>query len=191
MASPGTITRRGPRALDPLPCLGLPRGLPARRADLRGMGRRGGSPHPMRLPPDIVERLRDHIGAALPANGRAWGPGIPARVQPQRGVIWATGLGTHYGVRVPLDLIADAIPASREDHARLARRRHDGSSKKTSARTGCSAAGGPTRSAGVTSSANYSPTRPEAPQPRREFPRGRSPAQLRRSPTPHPPVGDG
>ena len=51
MASPGTITRRGPRALDPLPCLGLPRGLPARRADLRGMGWLGCSPHPMRLPP--------------------------------------------------------------------------------------------------------------------------------------------
>lgn len=69
----------------------------------------------MRLTLDIVGRLWAQIDAALPADCRAWRPGIPARVRPLRGVIWATGLGTHYGVRVPLDLIADAIPASRED----------------------------------------------------------------------------
>ena len=93
------------------------------------MGCHGWSPPaPGGCPPDIVESLRDQIGAALPADCRAWGPGIPVRVQPQGGVIWATGLG--YGVRVPLDLIAAAIQAGREDHDHLARRRHDGSSKK-------------------------------------------------------------
>ena len=61
--------------------------------------------------PDIVERLWDQIGPALPADCRALVHGIPALVQPQSGVILATGLGTQYGVRVPLDLIADAIRA--------------------------------------------------------------------------------
>ncbi len=61
--------------------------------------------------PDIVERLWDQIGAALPADCRCLIHGTPALTQPKSGVILAIGIGTQYGLRLPGSLATDATKA--------------------------------------------------------------------------------
>ena len=61
--------------------------------------------------PEIVERLWEQLGAALPSDCRCLVHLIPALVQPRSGVILAAGLGTQYGVRVPGALVSAAIAA--------------------------------------------------------------------------------
>ncbi len=61
--------------------------------------------------PEIVERLWEQLGAALPSDCRCLVHLIPALVQPRSGVILATGLGTQYGVRVPAALVSSALAA--------------------------------------------------------------------------------
>lgn len=59
--------------------------------------------------PDIVERLWDRLGRALPADGRALVYGTPALVHPTAGVILALAYGTQYALHVPEALLATAI----------------------------------------------------------------------------------
>lgn len=61
--------------------------------------------------PEIVERLWQQLGAALPSDCRCLVHLTPALVQPRSGVILATGLGTQYGVRVPAALVSAALAA--------------------------------------------------------------------------------
>ena len=61
--------------------------------------------------PDIVERLWDQIGAALPADCRCLVHGTPTLVHPQTCVILAIGIGTQYGLRCPGGLATAAIKA--------------------------------------------------------------------------------
>ncbi|MDX2227144.1 MAG: hypothetical protein SFY92_08675 [Verrucomicrobiae bacterium] len=61
--------------------------------------------------PDIVERLWDRIGPALPKNGRCLIHGTPALAHPKSGVILALGIGTQYGLRLTTSLADEAIRA--------------------------------------------------------------------------------
>lgn len=61
--------------------------------------------------PDIVERLWDQIGAALPADCRCLICGTPALAHPRSGIILAIGIGTQYGLRLPGPLAAEATRA--------------------------------------------------------------------------------
>jgi hypothetical protein len=58
--------------------------------------------------PEIVERLWDQIGAPLPADCRGLVYCNPALVHPKSGVIFAIGLGTWYGLRLPGSLASEA-----------------------------------------------------------------------------------
>ena len=59
--------------------------------------------------PDVVGRLWDQIGAALPADCRSLVYGNLALVHPASGVILAVGSGTTYILRIPSWLISDVI----------------------------------------------------------------------------------
>jgi hypothetical protein len=61
--------------------------------------------------PDIVERIWDNIGIALPIDCRGLIHSNPALVQPKSGVILSIGLGTWYGLRLPGLLATEAIRA--------------------------------------------------------------------------------
>lgn len=61
--------------------------------------------------PDVVQRLWDQIGRALPKNGRCLIHGTPALVHARAGIILAVGLGTQYALRLPGRLAADAVAA--------------------------------------------------------------------------------
>jgi hypothetical protein len=50
--------------------------------------------------PDVVERIWDRIGAALPEDCRAVVLGTPALVHPAAGVVMAVALGTSYALRL-------------------------------------------------------------------------------------------
>jgi hypothetical protein len=51
--------------------------------------------------PDIVQRVWDELGRALPEDGRCLLFGTPALVHPKSGVILAVCFGTAYSLRLP------------------------------------------------------------------------------------------
>lgn len=51
--------------------------------------------------PEVVGRLWDEIGKALPVDSRALVFGTPALVRPDSGVVLAFALGTEYALRLP------------------------------------------------------------------------------------------
>ena len=59
--------------------------------------------------PDIVERVWDQLGRALPVDGRALVYGTPALVHPSAGVLLALAYGTQYAIRVPEASLATAV----------------------------------------------------------------------------------
>jgi hypothetical protein len=59
--------------------------------------------------PDIVERVWDQIGSALPVDCRCLVCGTPALVQPDSGIILAFCLGMAYCLRLPSELLEEAI----------------------------------------------------------------------------------
>lgn len=61
--------------------------------------------------PDIVQRVWDDLGGALPADGRAIVYGTPALVDPRSGVVLAMAYGTAYVIRVPESLLEAAYKA--------------------------------------------------------------------------------
>jgi hypothetical protein len=61
--------------------------------------------------PDVVHRLWDEIGPALPTDCRGLVYEIPALVHAKSSVILALGLGTGYGLRLPGELKELAISA--------------------------------------------------------------------------------
>jgi hypothetical protein len=62
--------------------------------------------------PDLVERLWDELGAALPVDCRAVFFGTPALIEPRTGIVFAFAGGTHtYGLRLPPREHADAVRA--------------------------------------------------------------------------------
>jgi hypothetical protein len=73
--------------------------------------------------PDIVEKLWDGLGNALPQDCRWMVCGVPALVHPIRGIILAVGLGTQYGLRLA---DATAVAAAVRQGAETAHRYGDG-----------------------------------------------------------------
>jgi len=61
--------------------------------------------------PDIVQRVWDDLGGALPADCRAIVYGTPALVDPRSGVVLAMACGTAYVIRVPENLLEAAYKA--------------------------------------------------------------------------------
>jgi hypothetical protein len=61
--------------------------------------------------PEIVERLWDQIGKALPTDCRILVHGVPGLLHPESGIILGLGLGTQYGLRLGADLVPIALQA--------------------------------------------------------------------------------
>ena len=59
--------------------------------------------------PDVVERVWDELGEALPLESRCLVFGTPALVHGGTGTILAVALGTTYALRVPSDHFPDAL----------------------------------------------------------------------------------
>lgn len=59
--------------------------------------------------PDVVTRVWDVLGAALPFDGRAIVFETPALVHPEAGVVLAMAFGTAYLLHLPGELAAEAI----------------------------------------------------------------------------------
>jgi len=68
--------------------------------------------------PDIVERVWDQLGAAVPKPCRCIAGGTPALVHPQTGIIFALALGTQYGLRLPGGLADEAVRAGAKTQVR-------------------------------------------------------------------------
>lgn len=58
--------------------------------------------------PDIVTRVWDGLGAALPADGRAIVFGAPSLVHARRGIVLAMAFGTSYLLHLPPAIAAEA-----------------------------------------------------------------------------------
>ncbi len=102
---------------------------PANREVLAYLGRKGGQspsaaergdcpPHEVADPyrklgahPDLVERLWDELGGALPRPCRWVARGTPALAHPDSGVLFGFAGGTVYALRLPPAELADAIAA--------------------------------------------------------------------------------
>lgn len=61
--------------------------------------------------PEIVERLWDRIGPALPEDCRCRVGRNPALAHPRTGLILALAMGTQYGLRLPLGALQLALDA--------------------------------------------------------------------------------
>jgi len=61
--------------------------------------------------PDIVSRVWETLGGALPADSRAIVYGTPALVHPKNGVVLALAYGTAYVIKIPDDEMSEAIEA--------------------------------------------------------------------------------
>jgi hypothetical protein len=61
--------------------------------------------------PDVVERVWDQLGAAVPIDSRCLLCGTPALVHPKSGVILVVSYGTEYTLRIPVDAIGEALKA--------------------------------------------------------------------------------
>jgi hypothetical protein len=61
--------------------------------------------------PDVVERLWDQIGRALPRECKATVFGTPALIHPQSGLVLAFAMGTEYAVRLPREILETRRPA--------------------------------------------------------------------------------
>lgn len=59
--------------------------------------------------PDIVQRLWDQIGVALPRDCRSLVCGVPALTHPDSGVILAVGMGTQYCLKLDAPLAEAAL----------------------------------------------------------------------------------
>jgi len=70
--------------------------------------------------PEIVERVWQQIGSAMPTKCRFNVCGTPALVQPDSGVLFAFALGTQYCLRLPPSLIETALQAQVKTSTRWA-----------------------------------------------------------------------
>jgi len=61
--------------------------------------------------PDVVARVWQQLGAALPADGACLVNGHPCLVHPSAGVLLAVCMGTEYVLRVPAGRLAEALAA--------------------------------------------------------------------------------
>ena len=61
--------------------------------------------------PDIVTRVWDTLGGALPADCRAMVYGTPALVHPKNGVVLALAYGTSYVIRTQEDFVEETLEA--------------------------------------------------------------------------------
>jgi hypothetical protein len=61
--------------------------------------------------PDVVSRVWETLGGALPTDCRAIVYGTPALVQSRSGVVLALAYGTAYVIRIPNDIVSEAIKA--------------------------------------------------------------------------------
>jgi hypothetical protein len=61
--------------------------------------------------PDIVERVWDQLGKALPVECRQVILGSPTLVHPDSGVILAIAIGTQYGLRLPSRVSLEPVAA--------------------------------------------------------------------------------
>ncbi|HXS97849.1 MAG TPA: hypothetical protein VN736_24790 [Candidatus Limnocylindrales bacterium] len=59
--------------------------------------------------PEVVQRIWDELGKALPRDCRRVVYSTPALVHPENGTIFALALGTGYGLRLPPPLVEVAI----------------------------------------------------------------------------------
>lgn len=64
--------------------------------------------------PDVVERVWDGLGRALPRASRALVFGTPALVHVGSGVVLAVGLGTSYALRLPAAALSEPASATLE-----------------------------------------------------------------------------
>ena len=61
--------------------------------------------------PDIVERVWDQLGKALPVESRRVVCGTPALLNPASKVLIAVSMGTQYAIRLPSAVLASRIPS--------------------------------------------------------------------------------
>jgi len=60
--------------------------------------------------PDVVARVWDELGKALPVNSRALAFGTPALIHHASGIVLAFALGTEYALRLPRRMGKQARP---------------------------------------------------------------------------------
>lgn len=68
--------------------------------------------------PDVVERIWDQLGRALPTDCRCIFCGTPALVHPRTNIVLAFACGTRYCLRLPRGLAEAAVAAGAPTRAR-------------------------------------------------------------------------